>query len=104
MKDEARILKLEKWEREQSMWLNGNDIDVRGDWENDPNDAWTPLPPLSDSAETGSKPSAGKKHSSPAQPGSQVLATHPLLDACRLAALVLATKFIRGQRGYLSGG
>ncbi|KIO33409.1 hypothetical protein M407DRAFT_3963 [Tulasnella calospora MUT 4182] len=95
MKDEGRIITAVEWMRQEAMKQEDDGMDVRGDWPHHQHgQEWAPLSP------PGSDASSDKasKATTPAAP-TQVLATHPLLDARRtfLASLVLATKFIQDK-------
>ncbi|KAG8861692.1 hypothetical protein FRB96_002649 [Tulasnella sp. 330] len=102
MKDEGRIIKLDEFMRMQSEEAAASAADAMMMLDQED---WTPISPESD-ASGESKPvfvntvgGSCAKTSKTLQPSSQVLSTHPLLDARRtfLAALVLATKFIQDK-------
>lgn len=92
-KDEGRIITMEDWKKQQLTPLL--EIDVHGEWDNGQADSWAPRSPVFDTSTAVETKFAPK----PVQPSSQVLATHPLLDARRtfLSSLVLATKFIQDK-------
>ncbi|KAG9017542.1 hypothetical protein FRB90_000888 [Tulasnella sp. 427] len=100
MKDEGRIITAVEWMKQEAMKLEDEGMDVRGDWSNSSQQGgqeWAPLsPPGSDSSASDK---AGRCSAASSAPTTQILATHPLLDARRtfLASLVLATKFIQDK-------
>ncbi|KAG9027541.1 hypothetical protein FRB95_007642, partial [Tulasnella sp. JGI-2019a] len=103
MKDEGRIIKLDEFVKMQSEEATAAAADAL--MMLDPEEpSWTPISPESDASGESKLGSvnhgvSGTKATKAPQPSSQVLSTHPLLDARRtfLAALVLATKFIQDK-------
>ena len=103
MKDEGRIIKYDEWKAQghqiQDQQADIEDDEVRGEWNYDNEPAASPLSPLTDFAFATAQDSKSTTKAASSQPTSQVLATHPLLDARRtfLASLVLATKFMQDK-------